>query len=363
MRFAPNDDETMVEDTLERVLKEAVARAPRRENAAPMPDPEALRRKLGELGLLGAWLPEAVGGGDGGPRLLMALARALGRHPSRTGYIGSCVLGAGLLARGGQAARALAARVAAGETTVAVACLEPRRRWSSAPTLVVEGGRLTGVKAHVAEGPGAEALIVSAPEAGGTSLWLAPSDAQGLRIEGYEGFDGGSLASVRLEGVRGERLVGPRDGAAALEDALCLAAFAMSAEILGACEAAFAQTLDYLRTRRQFGRPLASNQALQFRAADLHAEIELLRSMVLGAAATLDRGLSPRARADVAAAAALAAETGDLVGREAIHLHGAIGMTQELGIGRHLLRINALARWLGDALHHREIFLKAEAAA
>lgn len=119
-------------------------------------------------------------------------------------------------------------------------------------------------------------------------------------------------------------------GADAIEEAIRIARFAMAAETLGTCEAAVAQTIDHLR------------------------------SVVLGAAETLAGPATAHARADVAAAAAMAAESGDLAGREAIHPHGAIGMTGALGIGRHLLRIQALIGWLGDAQHLRETYLRIE---
>ena len=374
MRFAPTDDEVMVEDTLDRLLTEMIDAAPRRDGEPPAPEPGALRARLGQLGLWGGWLPECAGGGGGGARMLLILARGLGRRPVGSGYLGACVLPGALLARaatGQGAGRApaadLCARIAAGEATAAAAIFEPRRRWATDPRLSArpdgDGVILTGEKVHVAEPAGAEAFLVSAAEAGGASVFLVPADAPGLTVRTYPAFDGAEMASLSLDGVRlpaSARLHGPGEGAKALEEALRIARFAMAAETLGACEAALAQTIDYQRERKQFGRPLASFQALQFRAADLHSEIELLRSVVLGAAETLAGPPTAHARADIAAAAAMAAETGDLVAREAIHLHGAIGMTRELGVGRHLMRINALTRWLGDADHLRETFLRIE---
>lgn len=373
MRFAPTEEETLVEDTLDRLLADAVARAPRGpDGAAPMPDPVALRAQLAELGLWGAWLPASLGGSDGGPRMLMTLARGLGRRPSRTGFLESAVLCGALLAHSASpAARALARRLAEGQAVVAAALLEPGRRWDLAPetTAAVQEGEqvvLRGLKSHVALGAEAEALLVSAAEPAGPALFLVPADAAGLTVQGWTSVDGARFATVKLEEVRlpaSARILAAPKALPALEDALSVAAFAMSAELLGACESCLARVLDHLRTRVQFGRPLSKNQALQFRCADLHAEIEMLRSQVLGAAAALEAGPPARARADVAAAAALAVATGELAGREAIHLHGAIGMTQELGVGAHLLRADALARWLGDARLHREAFLTAEAAA
>ena len=369
MRFAATEDEIMVEDTLDRALRDARDAAPRRDGHAPRPDPGALREQLGSLGLWGSWLPEAAGGSDGGPRLLMTLARGLGRVPTHHGLIGGCVVPGALLARSNREdAFELAARAGAGEIPVAVAALEPGARWTlDSPATRAEpdgdGLRLTGTKSHVAEGATAEQFIVSARDGDGVSLFLVPADAEGLTVSSYPVTDGTTWAMVRVDGVRvpaSARLIGPEDGTAALEQAFTFAVFAAAAEILGSCETALTQTLDYLRTREQFGRPLASKQALQFRAADLHTDIEMLRSQVLGAANGLSAGHTPRARADVAAAMALAVETGDLMGREAIHLHGAIGMTRELGVGYHLLRTDVLSRWLGDAQHFRENFLAEE---
>ncbi|MEC9434446.1 MAG: acyl-CoA dehydrogenase [Pseudomonadota bacterium] len=378
MRFAPTEDEVMVEDMLDRLMTDMIGAAPRRDGEPPAPEPAELRARLGDLGLWGGWLPEAAGGGGGGARMLMILARGLGRRPAGCDAIGSCVLPGALLARaasgrgpGKAAAAALCARLATGEATAAAALFEPRRRWALDPRLAARaesgdgGATLTGEKAHVAAPVGAEAFVVSAAEsggggAGGVSVWLVPADTPGLRARTYPTYDGAEMASLTLDAVRlpeAARLHGPGEGAAAVEEAVRIARFAMAAEVLGACESGLARTVDYLKDRKQFGRPLASFQALQFRAADLHAEIELLRSVVLGAAETLAGPPTARARGDVAAAAAMAAEIGDLAGREAIHLHGAIGMTRELGVGRHLMRVNALTAWLGDADHLRDLSL------
>ncbi len=362
MRFAASEDEIMVEDMLDRALREARDRAPHVDGHAPRPDPDVLREQLGSLGLWGGWLPEAAGGADGGPRLLMTLARGLGRVPTYHGLIGGCVLpGAILAGTARQDALDLTARLVAGEMPVAVAVLEPGTRWDfEMPVTQAEpdgdGYRLTGVKSHVAEGATAEVFLVSARDGAGVSLFLVPAGSDGLTVSPFPATDGTTWAMIRAEGVRvpaSSRLIGPDDGLAALERAFTLAAFAAAAESLGSCEAALTQTLEYLRTREQFGQPLATKQALQFRVADLHVDIEMLRSQVLGAANALADGYSGRARSDVAAAMALAVQTGDLVGREAIHLHGAIGMTRELGVGYHLLRADVLSRWLGSAEHFR----------
>lgn len=369
MRFAASEEEVMVEDMLGRALKEAIKAAPRIEGHAPRPEPNALRSKLGDLGLWGAWLPEASGGTDGGPRMLMTLARGLGRVPMFHGLIGAGVLPGAILSRAsGAEAVDLASQLAKGKTPVAVAAMEPGARWDlTTPETRAEpdgtGIRLTGTKVHVADGASAEAFIVSARDEDGISLFLVPAGAEGLTVTPYPVTDGATWVMLNADSValpRSARLIGPDDGAATLKKAFTLAAFAASAEILGSCEAALTETLDYLRTRKQFGSPLSTKQALQFRAADLHTDIEMLSSQVVGAANALACGYSRHARANVAAAMCLAVQTGDLVGREAIHMHGAIGMTRELGIGQHLLRSDVLSRWLGSAEHYRAQFTSFE---
>lgn len=371
MRFAPDEEETMIRDMLDRLLRDAREGAARCDGHAPRPDPEALRHQLAELGLWGGWLPEHLGGTDGGARLLMVLARGLGGNPSHCDLIGGCVLPACLLAQSeDEQAHETVGLISTGEISVAAALLEPGKRWDLTPSSVraepAPGGfRLVGQKAHIPDAVGANYFVISAAEEGGVSLFLLPAETPGLSISHYPATDGSIWAMLRLDDVTlptKARVIGPGEGLAALEHARALAGFAAAAEILGSCSAALDQTLEYLRTREQFGRPLASNQALQFRAADLHTDIEMLRSLVLGAANSLGvmpADCSPRSYSDAAAAMATALETGDRVAREAIHLHGAIGMTRELGIGYHLLRLDVIARWLGDSAHFRNLFLTA----
>jgi alkylation response protein AidB-like acyl-CoA dehydrogenase len=116
--------------------------------------------------------------------------------------------------------------------------------------------------------------------------------------------------------------------------------------------------VEYLKVREQFGTRLSRFQALQHRAADLHAEIEMLRSLVLGAAQTLSAGVDAAAMADAHAALIMAVDVGDHVGREAIQMHGAVGMTRDLGVGRYLMRANTLSRLFGDSDQSREDYLR-----
>lgn len=351
MRFTCTEEQQMIDDTLERVLSETWdARAAAGSGGAELRN-GPLRRTLVKLGIWGARLTED----EGGAWALMGTAQAFGRHQVRCDYLSSVVLSAAILRRCETGQDSLQ-RIASGENGVATAIYEPGHRyeWQSPATTAThegEGYSITGAKAHVLDGGIADAFIVGAQLSDGMALFLVSRDAPGLSVAGYAAFDGSDMAHLTLENVAlgsDALLTPPQTAEPVLREALALAAFAAAAEILGASEAALQQTLEYLGVREQFGRKLAKFQALQHRAADLHMELEMLRSLVIGCANGWEDGFSARTEADSAAAAAYAFEIGDLIGREAIHLHGAIGMTEELGVGRNLLRANALSRFFGD---------------
>ncbi len=366
MRFSRTAEEQMIENTLERVLSETwdVRSAADSSGADLRAGP--LRQTLVDLGVWGAWLTEEQGGANGGPWALMGTAQAFGQHQVRADYLSSVVLAAAILRRCENGQKTLH-RIANGAASVATAIFEPGARydWRKPGTVAAfDDGRyrVTGAKAHVLDGGIAEAFIVSATLPEGMALFLVPRDAPGLTVADYTAFDGSDLAHLSLQDVAldpAALLAAPQKAPAVLREGLAMAALGAAAEILGASVAALKETLEYLEVREQFGRKLARFQALQHRAADLHMELEMLRSLVIGCANGLEDEFSVRAEADAAAAAAYAFETGDLIGREAIHLHGAIGMTEELGVGRHLLRINALSRFFGDIAAQNEVYLAA----
>jgi alkylation response protein AidB-like acyl-CoA dehydrogenase len=190
----------------------------------------------------------------------------------------------------------------------------------------------------------------------GISLFLVPADTAGLTVSGCQAIDGGRVAELIFDGVRlgADGLLGLEGQAhATLEDAVGRGVLALSAEALGAMETAKLATLDYLRTRKQFGLAIGSFQALQHRMADLLLEIEQARSAVINAAAALDAGIDRVTRERALSAAKFSiGRIGALVAEETIQLHGGIGMTWELPLPHFAKRLVMIDHQLGDEDHH-----------
>ena len=222
------------------------------------------------------------------------------------------------------------------------------------------GWMIDGAKAVVANAEHAQWIVVSARTSGavddeaGISLFLVPGDAAGLSMVGSPTMDGGRVAELTFSGVRvgADALLGePGQGFAAIERAVGRGVLALCAEALGAMEAAKEATLDYLRTRKQFGVVIGSFQALQHRMADLLLEIEQARSAVINAASALDADRITRERS-LSAAKASIGRIGTLVAEECIQLHGGIGMTWELPLAHYAKRLVMIDHQLGDEDHH-----------
>jgi alkylation response protein AidB-like acyl-CoA dehydrogenase len=303
--------------------------------AAPGYDPAVLRQ-MGEQGWIGLLVPEEQGGAGLGLSEYVALVEELGAALVPEPLV-AATLSARLLAAAGAPLEA----VLAGEALVLTA-------WQEKP------GSLA-----VPATPGAPRLFL--PQAGGAAGFLVPVAGRGLLRQPAEGADltleptqdGGSFGTLR-PAERGDVL---KLDPAVLEDALDEAALGTAAYLLGVMDQAFALTLDYLKTRQQFGKPIGSFQALQHRAADLKIQIALTRASVEAAAALADRGAPRRQRqAAISRAKARAADAALLVTRQAIQLHGGIGYTDEADIGLYLRKAMVLASQYGSAGLHRRRF-------
>ncbi|WP_293900214.1 acyl-CoA dehydrogenase family protein [Phenylobacterium sp.] len=248
--------------------------------------------------------------------------------------------------------------VAGGDAIVAFAHEEPGSRWDLAhvetrATAMATGWSLTGVKAVVANAEAADRILVSARTAG------EADDPKGVSVRGYRLIDGGRAAEVIPDGVAlpADALVGARDGAfPVIEAAVGFGVLALCAEALGAMETLKSTTLDYLRTRVQFGTPIGTNQALQHRMANLLIDIEQARSAVIYAAAAMGRDRTERERTLAAAKYTIGA-TGAKVAEEAIQFHGGIGMTEELPATQFARRLMMIDHQLGDTDHHLQRFI------
>jgi acyl-CoA dehydrogenase len=338
-------------------------------------DPDGFSRDLwaemSRLGWVGIVLPEAHGGLGLGYLDLMVVMEELGRGLMPEPMLSTVLLGAGALLLGGSAAQReehLTA-VAAGRRLLALASQEPASRYDvtrveTRAEAAGGGWRLRGEKIHVLDGHVADRLVVSARTAGGPTdvdgitLFLVAPDAAGVHLERQTRIDGRNAALLTLRDVRvgGDAVVGePGRGGPLLARVVDRATAALSAEMLGSMTAAFEMTLDYLKTRRQFGVPIGSFQVLKHRAAMMYVELELARSAVMHAHRVLDeqRADTVVARA-VSVAKARCSDAFVLIGNEAVQMHGGIGMTDEHDIGFFLKRARAAAVTFGDAAHHRE---------
>jgi alkylation response protein AidB-like acyl-CoA dehydrogenase len=313
---------------------------------------EGLWGRLAELGVLGLPFSEEDGGSGAGPVEVSVVAEELGRTLAPEPFVESVVLAGGLVAAAGSAEQRadVLGRLSAGETLLIPALLDAGQPVSASG----EGDSvtLTGAKEPVLHGARADELVVSAVTDRGVELFLVRGDAGGLTRTGYATHDGGRAARIELSSTPAVRLGDQGDRAATIESVLAAARIAYCHEALGAMEVALATTVEYLKTRKQFGVTLNTFQALTFRAADLYVSMELARSTVMWA--TLVLADAPERAGEAASRAkALVSRTSRHIGQEAIQLHGGIGMTAEYSVGHYTSRLTALEHWLGDGAQHR----------
>jgi acyl-CoA dehydrogenase len=328
-----------------------------------------LWKEMAGLGWLGLTIDEEYGGSDLGVRYLAVVLEQLGTCLAPEPVVSTVLLGATAIELGGSATlqKEHLPAVAAGERIFALAHQEAHARFSLSAidtSADIVGGNwvLRGEKTHVQDGSIADHFIVSARAPDGLALFVVPASAKGLTVIRQGRVDGRSAAVVRLESVsvpRDARLGAPERGVRLIERVIDAGTAGLCAEMLGSMSAAFKMTLDYLKTRVQFGVPIGSFQALQHRAARLFVEIELARSAVMYANGVLD-GLDANASAAraVSVAKAKCSDAFMLVALEALQMHGGIGMTEEHDIGLFLKRARVCEMTFGDAAFHRDRFAR-----
>ncbi|MEP7088952.1 MAG: acyl-CoA dehydrogenase family protein [Nocardioidaceae bacterium] len=322
---------------------------------------EKLWTRLAEMGVLGLPFAEKNGGMGAGPVEVGIVAQEIGRVLAPEPFLTSVVLAGGVVAAAGteEQRSELLEALASGESLLAFAHAEPGTRWSSAASVVVAAGSgeawtLTGVKEPVPHGARADQLVVSALlESGDTGLFLVAGDADGLTRTGYSTYDGGRAARVAFETTPAVPLgEAGADQGAAVSRALEGARVAAANEAIGAMQFQLDATSDYLKTRKQFGVPLKTFQALTFRAADMYVSLELATSVAVWATMVLASG-NPEEVTDAAARAGLqVSRAGRHIGQEAIQLHGGIAMTAEYSVGSYTSHLTALDHLLGDGQFH-----------
>jgi pimeloyl-CoA dehydrogenase small subunit len=371
MDFDLSDEQRQLKNSVERLLADAYGDLNRRVGYVKEPKgyAAALWQQYADLGLLAAPFAEEHGGLGQGLTETMIVAEGLGRALAVDPYLATVVLAGGALRHAGNAAllAELVPAIAAGQLTFALAHQERQSRYDLADTATTAradgsgGYTLEGEKMVVLAGDSADKLIVAARAAGGRTdrsgigLFLVDAQANGVTRRGYPTQDGMRAADVTLAGVKvGPEavLAGPESGLEVLERVVNEAIAALAAEAVGAMAGLTELTVDYLRTRKQFGVPIGSFQVLQHRAVDMLTATEQARSMAFYATMmAADPDARERRRA-MSAAKVQIGRSARLVGESAIQLHGGIGMTMEYKAGHYFKRLTMIDLAFGDADHH-----------
>ena len=325
-------------------------------------DPEMVR-ELAEAGVFGVAVPEDQGGLGMGLAAGGVIAEEVGRVIAPEPVVLTIGLSLGLLRRLCPDHPKMA-QLIGGEISLAVAWQE--RGPDGAPadaTCRYADGKLTGGKAWVVGAIGSHGFLVVAEQDDGPVLVLAEADAQGLVIDKRTQADGSSLGELSFSGTPAAELASGGAVLTALAEAVADATALAAAELVGVSERAFEITLDYIKTREQFDKPIGSFQVIQHRAVDLNVMCEVAQAGVREALAQMDSETDPKVRAPIASRAkARAVTAAKKITRDAIQLHGAVGYTDEFDIGLYLNRALVLSAWLGDDAYHRRIWFEAREA-
>ena len=323
--------------------------------------------QFAELGLLAASLPEEHGGLGGGPVDNLVIMEEFGRALVVEPYVPTVVIGGGVLRHAGSAAQQAEwlPKIAAGETIMAFAFAEPKGRYNLADLRTTakkqgSGYVLNGQKAVVLGGPWADTLIVTARTAGserdrnGVSVFLVDKKAKGVSSRDYPTVDSLRASEITFENVElpASSLIGQADaGLPAIEKVVDEAIAAVCAEATGAMKVLVDATVEYSKTRKQFGVPIGKFQALQHRMVDMFVQYEQAVSVSL--MVTLKLGESDAERAKAASAAKVTiGKAGRFVGQQAVQIHGGIGMTDELNVGHYFKRLTLIDTLFGNIDHH-----------
>jgi alkylation response protein AidB-like acyl-CoA dehydrogenase len=367
MDFEWSEEQRALQDSLERLLSQRWGHEQRHAVAGSDPGySEDVWARLAEMGVTALPVPEAYEGIGGNAVDLMPVMQAFGRAQLAVPMLGSTILPAAALRRGGDddVRRRWLPAIAAGRPRLAWAHDEPAAgalapRLSTRAAKGPGGWSLEGSKIAVLHGAGATHHLVTARVAGaedereGAAIFLVAADAPGVSLRPYRLIDDTPAAELRLHEAPATP-IGPqgRDGRAAIAAALAAGTAAACAEMVGTMETAFALTVEYLNTRKQFGRLIGHNQALRHRVAEMLVDLEMARSMAIAAAVAAADPARDEAARDLHRAKLLVGRNARSLCQAAIQLHGGIGMTQEYAVGHCLRRVHVLDLLFGDSDAH-----------
>jgi pimeloyl-CoA dehydrogenase small subunit len=369
MDFELTEEQRLLRQSVERLLANRYGFDKRR---AYLAEPDGWSRALwahyAELGLLGLPFAENYGGFGGGPIEVMLVMEAFGRVLALEPYLATVVLGGTALRLAGNEDQqsALLPQVAEGKLLLGFAHGERQARYDFSDVLTTARRRaggwvLDGGKSVVLHGDCAQLLVVSARTGGdrddrdGITLFLVDAAANGVARRSYPMRDGMRAAEISLSAVEaGDDAVLGEVGAGfpVIERVVEAGIAATAAEAVGAMEAMQTLTLEYLKTRQQFGRPIGQNQALQHRATEMLMALEQGRSMAMLAAMMVEEPDADERAHNIAMAKVGIGQASKFVSQNAIQLHGGIGMTEEYAVGHYFRRCMVIEHTFGDTAHH-----------
>jgi alkylation response protein AidB-like acyl-CoA dehydrogenase len=369
MDFNYSNEQLALQDTLQRFIGRDYGFERRRELAgSALGFSGEAWAQYADLGLLSLPFPEDFGGLGGNAVDIMLVMELIGRGLLLEPYLSTIVMCGGLIrdAASEPLKRTLLPRIGAGELKLALACYEAAARYdlSQVACTAVRSGagwRLSGRKTVVLDAPSADYFLVSARTGGhagerdGISLFMVGREAAGATLYAYPTQSGGRAADLRLEDVAvdaGVLIGAPESGLAIVERAVDRGIAALCAEAVGIIGALNEATLDHLKTRKQFGVPIGKFQALQHRMADMFIAAEQARSMAIMAAVHADSDDAAARRRAVSGAKAYIGQAARLVGQQAVQIHGAMGVVDDLMVSHYFKRLTMIDLSLGDVDFH-----------
>jgi alkylation response protein AidB-like acyl-CoA dehydrogenase len=375
MDFKLTDEQQMLQDTTARLVRDAYGFEQRERFLKCEQGFSAdFWQQLGDLGLYSVPFAEEYGGFGGGGVENLLIMTELGRGLCLEPYLHSVIFAGGLVAQLGSDAQKheLLPQVGSAALQLAMALDEPQSHYQlhdvQTRAEAVEGGwTLNGRKSVVVGGQSAGLIVVSARtshsqcDEEGISLFLLDPQTPGVRRQSFPTIDGRMACELYLQDVfvSSNAILGTAGQAL---PALCYqqgrTLAAQCAEAVGSMEAACTLTLDYLKTRKQFGQPIGKFQALQHRMVDMQIELDQARSMAIHAACVANQSASDERSRVLAAAKFIISRAGRFIADQSIQLHGGIGLTWEYVLSHHARHLLMVARQLGDDDHHLQVFSK-----
>ena len=369
MDFDLSEEQRLLKDSVEGLLNDSYDFEQRKKNAAAKKGwSDEAWKKFAEQGLLGLPFSEADGGFGAGAIETMIVMEAMGKALVVEPYLGTVVLGGGFLRHGGSEAQRQAhiPSIIDGSKTIAFAQLEKNSRYDLGDVTTTakkkgSGYVISGEKFVVANGDSADTFVVTARTAGaqrdrkGVGAFLVPANAKGVRTKGYPTQDGLRAANVIFEQVEigADAALGDAENALPLvERVVDEARIALCSEAVGAMDESLKTTIEYLKTRQQFGQNIGKFQALQHRGSDMFVALEQARGITMyGTMAVTYDDANERSTA-IAATKVQVGRSLKYIGQQSIQLHGGVGMTMEYKIGHYFKRLTMIESTFGDADYH-----------